>query len=270
VNNFKKILLVMCIFSTIALVAIGYLIYNQLDNILDLRNSNNQDIEIEVTIPRTAEEVTLIQGLPPSDGYKLRGNSTLYQIQLFETLIHAHNNYNETRSNNALLEYASAISRNFVADFFTLSNKNSRTDIGGLQFFSDEVIDDFKVAAEDEFYLYMNQYINIFGSESLPTVATTTIIYASFTTIELDNDEQVVEEENTTYGTFWSAPAPQQATAIIVDVEWTYEFTTLREIHEFQTSVRILLKVGDDDRVTIFMISEIPELNELELETQPW
>ena len=240
-NGFKKGLLIISAILGVALLVGGVLLLNQVDTVLG-RNEIEEDLTDEQQ-PTEEGQVIVIPELPASDadGYTIRRQATDYQIELFELLVRAHDQFYETESDEALEEYASLIARNFVADFFTLSNKNSRSDVGGLQFFSEDISADFRSQAIDEFYLYLNRYIEIFGSDSLPTVSSTEILRVEFgyRIIEIEDDASELEVRT-----------------IIIDIEWSYEHTTLPYIDEFQTRARFTL-VEHEESVRIYVIESL-------------
>ena len=240
--KFKKGLLCISVVLGIALLIGGVLLRSQINTVLG-RNGETVDEQPS----RLPAERDPIDELPESNGYTLRMNATEYQIELFEFLVNTHNQFNESKSDEDLKDYASAIVRSFVADFFTLSNKVSRTDVGGMQFFSEDVVSYFRSFAIDEFYLYLNQYIEMFGSESLPTVETTTILNIEFGTrvIETIDEDGELETED--------ALLEKEVRTIIVAVEWSYEHTTLPYIDEFQTAARFVL-LEHEESVSIYTI----------------
>ena len=260
----KKALLFISAILGIILSASGALLLTQLDAL-----SAGDDVETVEEPEPTPEEQRRIDELPESDGYTLRRNPTEYQIELFEILVRAHDQFYETGSDADLKNYAAAIVQNFVADFFTLSNKNSRSDVGGLQFFSEDIVDNFRNFAIDDFYLYLNQYIEIFGNESLPTVASTTILNVEFQNrvIPIEDENGVDEEEDSLLGygygysygddLYEEEIRGEEIRTIVVDIEWTYTTSTLRYINEFQTTARFVL-VEREEGVRIYVI-ELPE-----------
>lgn len=72
-------------------------------------------------------------------------------------------------------EYASSISKLYIIDFYTLSNKVSNTDIGGLEFIYPSAKDNFKLKAKDTLYKYIE--VNYTGTreQKLPEVSEVTI-----------------------------------------------------------------------------------------------
>ena len=68
-------------------------------------------------------------------------------------------------------EYAICISKLYVIDFYTLSNKVSNTDIGGLEFIYPELKDNFKLKAKDTIYKYVEVNYNGKREQKLPEVS---------------------------------------------------------------------------------------------------
>jgi hypothetical protein len=68
-------------------------------------------------------------------------------------------------------EYAKCISKLYVIDFYTLSNKVSNTDIGGLEFIYPEIKDNFKLKAKDTIYKYIEVNYNGKREQKLPEVS---------------------------------------------------------------------------------------------------
>ena len=259
-NKFKKVLLDISIILGISFLAASVLLFLQIDTIL----GRNTGVNIEEWEP-TPEEQRIIDELPESDGYTLRRHPTEYQIRLFETLVHAHNQFYETESDVDLKNYATAIARNFVADFFTFSNKSSRTDVGGLQFLSEDLVADFRVFAVDEFYLYLNQYIEMFGREALPSVDSTTILRVEFEYRFIEAEEEDELDNEPVFDMFGQLILPgEDVRTIVVDVEWSYTLTTLPNINEFQTTARLIL-LETEDGVRVYAIEQIVD----EMENQP-
>jgi len=274
-ENFRKFLLSMSIIFALILAGIGYMIFMRLDEVIGLRaHTQTPSTVVTTEPPRTAEEQRIIESLPPHEGYKLRRNATGHQLELFELLIHGHNRFNESGSEIDLQNYAEAVARNFIADFFTLSNKTSRTDVGGLQFFAPDAADEFLAFAMDEFYLYLNQHIENYGQSALPTVATTTIKHTEFTTYFIPEshigDIESVPEDQLVHDYFWNVIG-MNAPVIQIDIQWTYETTTLWQIRDFQTEARLILRIDDEQNVVVYSIFEIPEeIVEETVPVNPW
>lgn len=131
----------------------------------------------------TKKEVKVIKKIN-NFGYKLEENKPKlykkYFNELDDILTQDEVNYDE---------YAKIVAKLFITDFYTLSNKTSKNDIGGLDFIKDSMKDNFIDEARSTFY----RYIKINSSEqSLPEVSEilevnvqkTTFTYSDQTTDE--------------------------------------------------------------------------------------
>ena len=241
-KKLKKAFLTLSVVLGISFLIGSGLVWNQLDSLLNSDPvTTTTENELEQQPPPLPPEIQVIIEEIEADDYILHRNATEYQIELFASLIHARNLFYESESEEALLEYATAIAQNFIADFFTLSNKRSRADVGGLQFISSDLRDDFRRFATDTFYLYLNQHLEIYGRDSLPTVESMVVLGADFERriFAIEPDEEVEEDEivycdlNEILG--------RGLETIIVDVEWTYALSSLEYLDEFQTHARIVL-----------------------------
>ena len=72
--------------------------------------------------------------------------------------------------------YAKLIVKLFVIDFYTLSNKVTNQDIGGVQFVHSSIQENFKEKATDTLYKYLKS--NVYGNrrQELPTVKDVKIV----------------------------------------------------------------------------------------------
>lgn len=84
-------------------------------------------------------------------------------------------------------EYAKIISKLFIADFFSLDDKKTNTDIGGLDFIYEEMKENFILKAKDT--IYKNIKLNVYGDrkQSLPKVKSVEITSASKKQISIEN-----------------------------------------------------------------------------------
>ena len=67
-------------------------------------------------------------------------------------------------------KYVKQLAKLFIIDFFTLDNKVTNKDIGGLEFVHKDAVENFKIKAEDTLYKYVES--NIYGDrkQNLPEV----------------------------------------------------------------------------------------------------
>ncbi len=67
-------------------------------------------------------------------------------------------------------EYAKLISKLFVADFYSLDDKVTSTDIGGLDFIHENIKENFVLKASDTIYKYVESNVYEDRKQSLPKV----------------------------------------------------------------------------------------------------
>ena len=97
-------------------------------------------------------------------GYTLREDATSYYKSLYKKLskvLEDEIDYDK---------YSSLVSQMFVCDFYTLSNKSNKNDVGGFQFVYNEYKNDFQKYATDT--VYKSVLNNVYGNrkQDLPTV----------------------------------------------------------------------------------------------------
>lgn len=93
--------------------------------------------------------------------YHLRSNATDLQEELFKELTDAVNDGTD-KANIAFL-----VCKNFVADYYTWTNKEATYDIGGMYYvYSPQRVTIYQ-ESRDKFYKYLSYYIDTYGSENL-------------------------------------------------------------------------------------------------------
>ena len=98
-------------------------------------------------------------------GYTLKDNKTSKYKKMFEELT-------EILTQEEIDEeaYARKIAEMFIYDFYSLDDKVSKTDIGGVDFVHKDVLDNFLVTAEDTYYKYVESNIYKNRQQRLPEV----------------------------------------------------------------------------------------------------
>ena len=123
--------------------------------------------------------------------YHLRADPTELQITLFEELAAAL--YAEEVDEE---EIAALIVENFVADFYTWTNKNNQYDIGGMYYvYTDQRVNIYD-QARDTFYLGIDSAIQEYGSEGLIEIAeveATATALSSGYDVETEDDDGETE-----------------------------------------------------------------------------
>lgn len=148
----KKIIIVVLVIASLAICGIGsYFLFFNKD---------------ETTPLPVIKEIDNIEKF----GYTLYDNKS----ELYKTYF---NKLKETLNQENIDEqkYAETIAELFVIDFYTLSNKVTNTNIGGVEFVHKEALETFTLAASDTMYKYIES--NVYGErkQELPEVKEVTI-----------------------------------------------------------------------------------------------
>lgn len=122
--------------------------------------------------------------------------------------------------------YAEILTKLFVTDFYTLNNKVTSSDIGGVEFVHKDILDNFKMNAGDTMYNHVKN--NVYGDrvQELPIVKNVTI-------------DSVTEEKYTYNKTEYDSYK--------VDASWEYE-----------------KDLGYDSKGTFYLIRDNDKLNIVE------
>ena len=72
-------------------------------------------------------------------------------------------------------KYSESVAKLFIIDFFTLDNKVTRNDVGGVQFVYSKYKKDFIDKSRDEFYKYVKNNLNNDRKQNLPEVSKITV-----------------------------------------------------------------------------------------------
>ena len=128
--------------------------------------------------------------------YHLRSNATDFQVGLFEEL----NSLIKDGSDESAI--AASVAENFVADFYTWTNKDSSYDIGGMYYVFGKTKNNVYVQARNTFYKYVAYYMNTYGKDDLLEVES----------IDTENPQKTTfEYEGKTYDAYF------------VTCRWTYK-----------------------------------------------
>lgn len=196
----KKVLIIILI---IALCVLGFLSYKQFFE------------KKEVKEAKVVNEIKKY-------GYKLKDNKPAAYKKMFEelkTILEAENVDEEA--------YAKKISEMFVYDFYSLKDKNSKNDIGGVDFLYGWALENFLQNAQDTYYKYVES--NIYGNrkQTLPVVSN----------IKIDN----IKQEAFEYGD------KSDDKAYFVDVSWSYTDSGFSEYQKNAT----LVFIHDDIKLSL-------------------
>lgn len=98
---------------------------------------------------------------------------------------------NLENSNINYLEYAHSISKMFIIDLYTLSNKKNMYDVGGTDFVYPDAVENYKLNVENTLYKYMEDNTDGKRKQELPEVSE--VLITSDEEIEFTINEQTYE-----------------------------------------------------------------------------
>lgn len=118
--------------------------------------------------------------------------------------------------------YASKLAELFVADFYSLSEKTSKTDIGGVEIVHPDILSNFLENAENTYYKYVESNIYNNRKQKLPTVKNVTV--------------DGVEQESFSYN------EQIDEEAYIVTISWEYSD---EEFSDYQDEAKLVFVHND-------------------------
>ena len=238
-NNKPKRYLFVFLF-TIPFIAIlvfcGVKLYGEVKSIKDLA-TNSMEIKDENRVS--------------SMEYVLREDATEYQKELFKELKEG---VEETGLSDQ--EIANLVCKNFVADFYTWTNKQGQFDVGGMYYIYDGEFKDSSHFRENVyknarygFYKYLSTYIKQFGKENLLEVENVEV------TKSTKGDDVVIsehvankEDEN---GEWYDYREDRTFEAYYITCNWTYKAVTGKfDITHYPTTSNFVV-IKDGDRFSI-------------------
>lgn len=129
-----------------------------------------------------AQEVATVVSEIPGYGYTLKSNKSAQYKEMFQELT-------DILSESPVDEeaYVEQISKMFILDFYTLSDKVANTDVGGVDFVHSAAKTNFLEKAEDTIYKYVESDIYGERNQKLPTVDEITVSSIDNVTYELSD-----------------------------------------------------------------------------------
>ena len=208
-----------------------------------------------------------------SMNYILRDNATELQEEYFTELKNAIENPTEEITDEVI---AGLVGKNYVADFYTWTNKQGQYDVGGMYYVCSEKNETVKYKeniyqkARDGFYKYINEYIEEYGSENLLEVASVEVISSK----KLDDKYSLYEfiEAIQTGDEAWDVIYDYvDHDAYAVSLRWTYNENTKLNLSDYAKSINLIV-IENDGRYEIVEASEetidIKDYVEIEEETE--
>lgn len=255
----KKRYLYMILFMLPFIIAIGifgFIAYKEAKSLIELATD-----EVETKDTHKIESMN----------YVLRDNATELQEEYFSELKAAVES--ETQDPVTI---AGLVGKNYVADFYTWTNKQGQYDVGGMYYVCSEKNETVKYKeniyqkARDGFYKYINEYIEEYGSENLLEVAS----------VEVTSCKKL-DDKYTLYEFIESIQTGDEAWEVIYDyvdhdayavsLRWTYNENTKLNLSDYAKSINLIV-IENDGRYEIVEASEktidIKDYVEIEEETE--
>ncbi len=138
--------------------------------------------EILGKIPEEGKDVTIVEKIEDYNYYLENRDNKIYQDEFKNLKI------NLTGTEVNYEEYAKSIAKMFIVDFYTLENKITKYDIGGLDFLLSDNIQNFKLKASDTIYKYIKDNSDGKRVQSLPTVGQIEVNNLSSSTFKINDD----------------------------------------------------------------------------------
>lgn len=211
----------------IAIGIFGFITYKEAKNLIDLVSGDT-----------TIKQENLIE----SKGFVLRDNATDYQKELFAELKQAIEVDNADEQT-----IVSLVCKNYVADFYTWTNKQGQYDIGGMYYIYDGEFEDgshFKenvyAKARDSFYKYVSNYISKYGASNLLEVSSVDVIKCSKINYDLVINEHV-ENRQDENGEWYDYREDHVYDAYDVTCVWTYKPSEKFDTSKYATKMNFLV-----------------------------
>ena len=169
--------------------------------------------------------------------YSIRNNATELQRDLYEKLNEA---LEQNPRNNELI--SGLVAQNFVADFYTWSNKFRLNDVGGVQFVDENLRVNFYQKAQATLYEDMFYYLNKDGVKDtleVDGVGIEEVELIDFFIFDEDGEEEMYDEVSGKYrmGDYHEAYS--------VVVSWTFVESDKVNVENYDSTATIILMINE-------------------------
>lgn len=211
-NNLMVVLLV--ITAVVVCGALGFNIYSIL----------NAD-----TGEGTTDTVQKVSNEYSNDYYTIGNNPTDVNKEYFKEI-------NSALKEDDNVAIAEALSKTFVTEYYTWTNKDGNYDIGGIQYIYKPKQSDFETYTLNNFYEDLDLYLTQVDRDDLIEVREVTVNSSSEGTYGVQADGQTDEEGN---------PVLTDLPCVSVDVSWTYQESGALSVESFQSHA--VIRVVDNN-----------------------
>ncbi len=160
--------------------------------------------------------------------YPLRRNATEYQKEIHKELMTAIGK--KPLDKNTVSEL---VAKNFVADYFTWTNKLQFNDVGGLQYIHKDYRKSVYDKSLDTFYNDLRFYLEEGSAEESLEVSN---IKTKVSRIEIEMDEKDIP-------------------AYLVETNWSYQESNFLDVDEYQTKTFIKVVENDEGHFSVVEVN---------------
>ncbi len=187
-------------------------------------------------------------GIKKDEAYSIRNNATPYQKQLYESLKEAMKEESVDKN-----QVAGLVAQNFVADFYTWTNKFRLNDVGGIQFVYEPIRASVFAKAQSSTYLDLYYYLNNGGLKKTLEVMHVESTDARAVRMFI-NDEKGEEER---VDPLTQKPVKGKThEAIQVDVKWEYKDSVVLDTQDYESDATITLIENEKGHFVIVEVAE--------------
>lgn len=206
--------------------------------------------------------------------YVLRENATDLQKEYFAELKHAiEDEPEEGEEKVSDLTKAELVAKNYVADFYTWTNKQGQYDVGGMYYIFDgryennnHFKDNVYLAARDGFYKYISNYIAQYGADKLIEVDNVEITSSQKAPWKYFLNEHVSYKQDAE-GEWYDYREDREFDAYLVSCRWTYKEDSSLNLNQFPKNINLLV-INHDGRLSIIEASESKINERIKAETE--
>ena len=191
----------------------------------------------------TGTTETKQENIVESVGYVLRDNATDLQKDYFKQLKEAIEG--EEKADDVTI--AGLVAKNYVADFYTWTNKQGQFDVGGMHYIYDgeyENGDHFKENVYENarygFYKYISTYMSDYGADKLLEVTDVELTKCEKAPWKFHVSEHIANKQDEN-GEWYDYREDRDYDAYLVSCKWTYNEETSLTLSQFPTSINLLI-----------------------------
>ncbi len=171
------------------------------------------------------------------DYYSIRNNATDYQKELYAALKEAI----ETSPRNDL-DVSALVAQNFVADFYTWTNKFRMNDVGGIQFIVESMQVNVYQSAQVNLYQDLYYYLNNGGLSGTLEVSDISVVSKEAIDFFIFDDEGAEEIYDEVTGRYRDGDYHD---AIEVVLNWSYVSTNSFDASVYDQSATVILMMNE-------------------------